>query len=40
VIVSLKKVLLNVVAMSIDNASKNKKFVVDCLREGKLKTYI
>jgi len=36
----LRKVLLNVVAISVDNASTNRKFFVDCLCEGKLKTHI
>ena len=36
----LRKVLLNVVAISVDNASTNRKFLVDCLCDGNLKTAI
>ena len=36
----LRKVSLNVVVISVDNASANRKFLVDCLCEGELKTHI
>jgi len=36
----LRKVSLNVVVISVDNASTNRKFLVDCLCEGELKTRI
>ena len=36
----LRKVLLNVVVISVDNASTNRKFLTDCLCDGQLKTHI
>jgi len=36
----LRKVSLNVVVISVDNASTNRKFLVDCLCDGELKTHI
>ena len=36
----LRKVQLNVVAISVDNASTNRKFFVDCLCQGELSTHI
>ena len=36
----LRKVCLNVVAISVDNAATNRKFLVDCLCKGDLTTYI
>jgi len=36
----LRNVSLNVVGISVDNASTNRKFLVDCLCEGELKTCI
>jgi len=40
VMTPLRKVSLNVVVISVDNASANRKFLVDCLCEGELKTRI
>jgi len=36
----LRKVLLNVVVISVDNASTNRKFLVDGLCDGELKTHV
>ena len=36
----LRSVLLNVVVISVDNASTYRKFLVDCLCDGELKTHV
>ena len=40
VMAMLRKVCLDVVAISVDNAATNRKFLVDCLCKGDLTTYI
>jgi len=40
VMAMLRKVCLNVVAISVDNAATNRKFLVDCLCKGDLTTHI